>query len=129
MLMEAYALARQLHPDVVQNWAGFCRLLGITSQRLNNWKKRGIPKGELFSIADRLGVSVELIRRAAAPVAETHEDDVTDQEAALLAAFRQADEQTRAAIFTLATRSVAISPRSIAKPNPRVIAIKGKSRQ
>jgi hypothetical protein len=43
--------------------ADFCREFGITAQRLNNWKKRGIAKHQLIPVATYIGRSAEWLEK------------------------------------------------------------------
>lgn len=43
--------------DLGWGWADLARALDITEQRLNNWKKRGIPAGQIKSVANALGIT------------------------------------------------------------------------
>lgn len=48
----------RLH-DLRMSWADLARRLGTTDQRMYNWRKRGIPKSEVDTIAPILGCSTD----------------------------------------------------------------------
>lgn len=101
VLDRAYELARDKYPREVHSFASFRTFIGATSQNVNTWVDRGVPKGRLLSIADKIGVPVDSLRGLQAPPTNLG-DTLTDQEAMLLAAFRQADEATRARMLQIA---------------------------
>lgn len=39
--------------------ADFARKIGESDQTVNNWKRRGIPKGKLFTVSSAMGISAE----------------------------------------------------------------------
>lgn len=111
MLERALEVARSLDLNPrVQDMKGLRKLLGFSTQRFNGWKKRGLPRDGLLLLADKLGVSVERIRGTGEPEQQqektTTGGEMTDQEALLLTAFRQADEPTRRKFVELARQVI-----------------------
>ena len=50
--------------------AAFARALNVSDQVLSNWKRRGIPAGELYRVAHALGITAEeYLAEAGKPVA------------------------------------------------------------
>lgn len=100
------------------SWAEFARRLGTTSQRVYNWRKRGIPGAEIIRIAALMDVSVEWLvygrdvaeRPAADPDTASTGDGgnpistaaISREEAEFLGRFRVLTADERAALFTIA---------------------------
>lgn len=84
----------------------FARDLGISEQRLTNWKRRGLPPAALPGVAAALGLTVEAYLKEAghdlhvarSPVA----DYLTDDERELLDLYRAATGRWRLAIKHMA---------------------------
>lgn len=110
----------------IQDMKGLRKLLGFSTQRFNNWKRRGVPKAGILLIADKLGVPVEALREGVGVAQQKKEQptggEMTDQEALLLTAFRQADEQARQRFMELARQAImsrfAMHPAPPAPPQP-----------
>lgn len=131
-LERALEVARTLDLNPrVQDMKGLRKLLKFSTQRFNGWKKRGVPKGGTLLLADKLGVSVEDLRGGVGVRQQQKEQptggEMTDQEALLLTAFRQADEQARTKFMELARQAIlsrfALRPPPAAPPpqaKPRI---------
>ena len=106
VLQRAYEVARDKFPREVSRFSDFRRYIEATSQQVNNWLTRGVPGSRLLSIADKLGVPVESLRGEEPPTTTDLGELLTDEEAMLIAAFRQADEDTRRRILALARTAI-----------------------
>lgn len=63
------------------SWSDLARVMEITPERINNWKKRGVPAGQIKSIAIALGMQ----RHELEDDRSTHLRELTDEEAEVLA--------------------------------------------
>lgn len=86
--------------------AKFARDLGISEQRLTNWKRRGIPPGSLPTVAAHIGVSVEsyLQEAGVAPLAAHSPvaDYLTEDEKEMIVLYRAATGRWKVAIKHMA---------------------------
>jgi lambda repressor-like predicted transcriptional regulator len=94
-------------------------LLEISPQRLNNWITRGMPPRHDRLVADKLGVSIDVIhdRRGLSPE-EKRPVEITsgsDAERRLLMSYRTAGEPERAALVLIAE---SLSMRAPSQRNP-----------
>lgn len=83
-------------------------------QTIQHWKDRGVPMSELFHIRERIGCPLDALLREGA----IEELNLTAEERALVAYFRQADREAQEALFKLipALRSLIPVP---APPPPK----------
>ena len=127
VLDRAYDLARDKFPREVHSFSSFRGFIGdATTQQVNNWITRGVPPRALLGIADRLQTSVEFLRGESAATAATTTDLgelLTNDEAMLISAFRQADEAIRAKILALA-RTAIVSKLKPPVNSPRAVPIR-----
>jgi hypothetical protein len=122
VLDRAYAIARDKFPREVHLFASFRRFIGATSQNINTWVERGVPAARLLAISTKLGVPVELLRGEEPRTTTTDLGELlTNEEAMMLAAFRQADEATRQKMLALA-RSALVA--KLPADSPRAIPIR-----
>lgn len=76
--------ARRDHHHLPGTWADLARALETSEQRINNWKRRGVPPAQYAAIATVLGWSVDrLIGVAPAPRSsgKSHLDAAQEREA------------------------------------------------
>lgn len=122
VLERAFAIAREKFPREVHRFSDFYKFISATSQNINTWVERGVPPRRLLSIGAKLGVPVESLRGEEPPTTTTDLGDlVTNEEAMMLAAFRQADEAMRQKMLALA-RSALVS--KLPAASPRAVPIR-----
>lgn len=86
--------------------AKFARDIGLSHQRLTNWRRRGVPAAELPSITAALGMTVEqYLTEAGRPPTELRQSSsfyLTDDERELLELYRRASGRWKVAIKHMA---------------------------
>lgn len=86
--------------------AKFARDMGISQQRVTNWRNRGLPAAELPSVAAALGITVEQYLKEAGRepqvLRQQTADYLTDDERELLEAYRSATGRWKVAIKHMA---------------------------
>jgi hypothetical protein len=53
--------AKKLHPKKIKNQTALATFLGVLPQHITNWKKRGLPKGEITAICRTIGCSPDWV--------------------------------------------------------------------
>ena len=119
------AKALDLNPRI-QDMRGLRKHLRFSTQRFNGWKRRGVPQGQIYWLAKKVGATEAELRGEAGgqkPKEEPTGGDMTDQEVMLLMAFRQADEQFRAKFMELAHQAArakfSLRPRPAVPPQDK----------
>ena len=75
--------ARRDHHQLPGTWADLARALETSEQRINNWKRRGVPPAQYAAIATVLGWSVDRLIGVAdkASSGKSHLDAAQEREA------------------------------------------------
>lgn len=124
----AFRLAQTLFPHEIRRPADFNHKLDIRSQDATNWQARGIPKAEIWRIADKLRCSLDLVRAHIEPGHTPGEEVLTEEELLLVRGFRSADENTRALWLNSARMAVAANQRSQHdRASPKVTPLKKRA--
>lgn len=135
-MLRALAEARARHPEKFRpvgirgEWADLAHLLSLTPQIIWNWRRRNLPTSAVMLMADVIGCSVESLR-AKSPAARgkpREEAELTQEEAILIAHYRNLDERRRETVFRLVTDQDRPPQPSAPQPERQGVAVLRRNR-
>lgn len=110
-------------------WADLARALSMTEQRINNWKKRGIPARELRKIEDALKMHrYALDGQGEDLTPKTDEDGIVEAINLFVSAYRAITQDGRTFMMNAIKTARAIYPKEDRRTND-VSAIKDRRKQ